>query len=77
MVKTRLEDVEIDLAELDRLIEFGIIAFIAYQIGQSFQNSLQASGFTVPQANLGLWGAFFVILLIYYKAIKVVLNINR
>ena len=77
MAKKKLGDIEIDLGELERLIEFAIIAFIAWQIGISAQNSLLASGFRVPEATLGLWVAFFLVLLIYYKAIKVKLNINR
>jgi hypothetical protein len=68
---------EIDLAELERLAEFAIIALVAYVIGTSPQSSLSNSGYPVPQATLGLWGAFFLVLLIYYKAIKVRLNINR
>jgi hypothetical protein len=75
--KRRLGDIEVDLAELERLAEFAIVALIAYAVGDSVQNSLVSSGFPLPQATLGLWVAFFLVLLIYYKAIRVVLNINR
>ncbi len=77
MSKTRLGDVRIDLGELERLGEFAIMALIAWAIGNSLQNSLIASGYAIPMATFGLWIAFFLVLLIYYKAIKVGLNINR
>ena len=77
MSKRRLGDVKIDLAEVERLIEFAIVAFIAWQIGISVQNSLLASQFPLPQATIGMWLAFFAVLLIYYKAIRVVLNISQ
>jgi hypothetical protein len=77
MRKSKLGEVEIDLGEIERLGEFAIIALLAYAIGNSFSNSLIASGYGVPEATVALWIAFFLVLLIYYKAIKIHLNINR
>jgi len=77
MVRQKLGEVEVDLAEIERLLEFGIMALISYLIGSSVEKSLLASGYPVPEATLGLWIAFFLVLLIYYKAIKVILRINR
>jgi len=58
-----------------KLAEFAIIALIAWGISDSVKNSLLASGFSLPSATLAQWIAFFLILLIYYKLIKIKLKI--
>jgi len=75
--KTRLSEVEVDLAELERLAEFAFIALIAWGISSSLKDSLLASGYTLPMVAPWQWIAFFAILLIYYKLIKVVLKISH
>jgi len=67
----------IDLAEVERLLEFAIVAVIAYAISDSVRASLLTSGYSLPQVTPIQWLAFFVCLLIYYKLIKVKLTVNR
>jgi hypothetical protein len=64
------------LAEADRLIEFGIIAVIAYIISAGSRDSLLLAGFPIQQGVVGQWVAFFLVLLIYYGLVKVILRIN-
>jgi hypothetical protein len=76
MQKTRLGDVQIDLAEIDRLIEFGVIVVIAYIVSTGLRDSLLLAGVPIQQGVMGQWVAFFLVLLIYYGLVKVVLKIN-
>ena len=65
------------MAELERIVEFGIIGYLAWLISESVLDSLLKAGFPLGQGVLGKWESFFGSLLIYYRLIRVKLNISR
>lgn len=64
------------MAELERVIEFGIIALIANALGDSAYNNLLVA-YPVPQATLAKWVVFGFVLLVYYKLIKVKVSVQK
>jgi len=66
-----------ELAELERILEFGIVAYLAWLISESTLDSLLRASFPLGQAVLAKWRSFFGSLLIYYRLIRVKLNIDR
>jgi len=65
------------LAEIENILEFGIIAFLAWLISESVLDSLLKANFVLTVAVLGKWIAFFLTLLIYYKLIRVYVRVKK
>jgi hypothetical protein len=63
-------EIVINLGELERILEFAIVAVIAWLISISVRDLLHLSDFPSQIAILGQWAAFFLILLAYYWYIK-------
>ncbi len=62
---------------IDFVIEFGIVAFIAYLISFAIYNSVTSVNIPPQQAVGWQWLSFFAILLIYYRLIRVQVNIRK
>ncbi len=77
MPRTYLEDKGVDVAELERIIEFGVIAYLSWLISESVLDSLLRAAFPLGEAVVAKWVAFFGSLLIYYGLIRVKLNISQ
>jgi hypothetical protein len=81
--KAKLSEIEIDLEAVESLvdylkyvIEFAIVAVIDYEIVSSIRESLNGVMGITPLYAVGIqWVAFFVMLLIYYRLVRVMVKI--
>jgi len=73
--KPTLTDVE--LAELADVLEFGIVIYVAWLISESVLDSLLRVNIPSSQSVLGKWIAFFLMLLIYYKLIRIHIRVKH
>lgn len=81
--KIRLSEIEIDLdvlealgARLITLLELGIVIVVSYLVSGWVFGLIKSSVVDASYAYIGQIISFFVILLIYYKLIRVKLNIS-
>lgn len=81
--KIRLSELEIDLdivealgARLIALLELAIVIVVSYLVSGWIFGLIKSSNIGTSYAYVGQIISFFVILLIYYKLIRVKLNIS-
>jgi len=67
----------IDMAELERILEFGVVLFFGWIVANYIHDLLLASFNDPSTTAIGQALAFFATLLIYYKLIRVHIKISR
>lgn len=65
------------MSELGRIVELVIVVFIAFAISFDIHSSFLAANYPEALAVIVQWVGFFAMLLLYYKWIRVKLNIDR
>jgi hypothetical protein len=77
LAKLKPSEIEIDLSELERLVQFAVASFLAWITSGFVANILEFSRvgfFVVPTLQII---PFFVLLWVYYLLIKVILRLGR
>ena len=65
------------MSELGRIVELLIVVFIAFAISSDIHASFLSANYPEALAVIVQWACFFAMVIVYYKWIRVKLNLDR
>lgn len=65
------------MSELGRIVELLIVVFIAFAISSDIHASFLSANYPEALAVIVQWTCFFAMVIVYYKWIRVKLNLDR